>query len=247
MSNALAGTATLSAARSPARPARETLHAGGEAAWDISQEVLSLIAREVRPGMATLETGAGQSTLAFLEAGADHHAVTPSASEIAAIASAAAARGLDPDRLSLHEGCSQDILPGLTGDLDFALIDGGHGFPIPAIDWAYIAPRIKPGGMLVIDDVDLWTGRMILDFMKADPAFRLEGVLRGRTAAFRLKERFVLREWTNQPYVVARSRWPQRMRKARNLMGLLARFDLGAVRAKLANEKRLAAAAKADY
>jgi predicted O-methyltransferase YrrM len=225
----------------------ESLHAEGGANWDISDEVLGLIGREVRPGMVTLETGAGQSTLAFLAAGARHTAVTPSSAEIAAIKAAARSRGLDAGALTLREGYSQDVLPRLGGDLDMALIDGGHGFPIPALDWAFIAPRIRPGGLLVIDDVDLWTGRMLLDFMKADPAFTLEGVLRGRTAAFRVTERFMLREWTNQPYVVARSRWPQRMRKARNLAGLLARFDLGAVRAKLANEKRLAEAAKTDY
>ncbi len=231
------------------RPESTALHADGDAAWDISGEVLDLIASQVRPGARTLETGAGASTLAFAQARAVHAAVTPSAEEIAAIRAEAERRGVSLANTVFHDGYSQDVLPRLSdaGRLDVALIDGGHGFPIPAVDWAYIAPRLNVGGLLIVDDVDLWTGRMLVDVTDAEPAWAREGLLRGRTAVFRLIAPFALREWTNQPAVVAKSRWPQTWRKLKNAAALALRGDLSAIRAKLANERRLAAAAARDY
>ena len=224
-----------------------TLHANGEAAWDISDEVLSVIRREARPGMITLETGAGQSTLAFLQAGTHHTSVAPAKAEFEAIKAEAKERGLNVENLECVEAMSQLALPAMEGPLDIALIDGGHGFPIPAVDWAYLAPRLKTGGLMIVDDVDLWTGAMLKNFMKDDPAWEMEEVLRGRTAVFRLTEPFHLREWTNQPYVVKQSRWSQRFRKAKNLFKLLITGQFGAISAKMANERTLADAARNDY
>ena len=39
--------------------------------------------------------------------------------------------------------------------LDFVLIDGGHGFPTPMLDWFYGAGRLRRGGVAVFDDVQL--------------------------------------------------------------------------------------------
>lgn len=224
------------------------LHADGAAAWDIQPGVLALIETHVRPGHITLETGAGQSTIAFARAGAQHHAVTPSTDESARILAACAAQGVPGERISFHHGYSQDVLPRLEPTpLDFALIDGGHGFPIPAVDFCYIAPRLKPGAMLVIDDVDLWTGAMIVDFLKQEPAFSFVETVRGRTAVFRCESPFQLREWTNQPAVVAKSRISQFRRKAMNAAGLVLSGRVGDIAGKLENERRLAEAAKRDY
>lgn len=226
----------------------ETLHADGAAAWDIQPGILALIAGHVRPGMVTLETGAGQSTVALTRAGAEHHAVTPSEDEARRIHAACEAAGVSTAQLHFHLGYSQDILPRLeAAPLDFALIDGGHGFPIPAVDFCYIAPRLKPGALLVIDDVDLWTGAMIVDFLKCEPAFELMEIQRGRTAVFRSLSAFTLREWTNQPAVVAKSRLSQLSRKARNAVGLVLSGKAGELGKKLENERQLAAAAKKDY
>ncbi len=227
----------------------EHLHAEGAASWDISEEVLAFIDAHVTEGAHTLETGAGQSTLAFMAKGAWHHAVTPVGSEVAAIRGEAKRRGIDDSNTEFHVGYSQDVLPALKLErkLDFVLIDGGHGFPIPAIDWTYTARHLAVGGMMMVDDVDLWSGQMLDRMMRSESAWKHVDTLRGRTVAFELVKPFELREWTNQPYVVAQSRWTQRMRKARNLAGLVARADVSAIRAKIGNERRLAVAAKADY
>ncbi|MBE7218763.1 MAG: class I SAM-dependent methyltransferase [Caulobacteraceae bacterium] len=227
-------------------PAR--LHAEGAADWDASEAVLAWLARELRPGFVTLETGAGRSTLAFAAAGCAHEAVTPSASEIAAIAREAAARGVDMGEVRFHEGFSQDILPTLPAGerYDVVFIDGGHGFPVPAVDFQFLAPRLKVGGALLIDDVDLWTGDMIVQVLKRDPDWRFEGLLRGRTAVFRKTAPFAPHEWTRQAYVRRKSFWPQTRRKLMNGLRLVAAGRPGALVGKLANERRLARAARND-
>lgn len=216
------------------------LHASGTAAWDISAAVLDVIAREVRPGAATLETGAGASTLAFAAAGAEHTAVTPSAGEVARIRAAAAERGVDLSRVTFREGVSQEVLPHLSGPLDVVLIDGGHGFPIPAVDWTYTAPRLRPGGLLLVDDVDIWTGAMLVAVMDGEDAFERVAIVRGRTAVYRLTRPFVLREWRDQPTVVRRSRVRRGWRMARNGLGLLAKGELMGLIGKLAHQRDLA-------
>jgi predicted O-methyltransferase YrrM len=222
------------------------LHAGGAVQWDASDAVLSYFSANLKPGMRTLETGAGKSTLAFIEKGCVHDTVTPSGSEIAAIKAEAARRGLDLSQVTFHEGFSQYVLPHLTGeeDLDFIFIDGGHGFPIPCVDWIYLAPRLKVGGTMLIDDVDLWTGAMLVDLMRKEPGWRVETILRGRTAVIAKTAPFVAREWTDQPTVVAKSYIPQTWRKISNGLGLLARLDFTGVMKKLRHEKALAEAAK---
>jgi hypothetical protein len=214
-------------------PGATALHAQGQAVWDIAPAVAAYLKAHLKPGLRTLETGAGRSTLLFAEAGTHHVVVTPSRDERERIIAEAMRLGLSTEQLCFEVGYSQQVLPGLSGPLDFALIDGGHGFPIPAVDWTYIAPRLVVGGTLLIDDVDLWTGAMLVDFLKAEPGWAYEGLLNGRTAVFRVTAPCELREWTDQPYVAARSRWPQRWRKARNVMRHLVRGEFSVLSGKL--------------
>jgi precorrin-6B methylase 2 len=222
------------------------LHHNGQAQWDASDAVLDWFRTNLKPGMRTLETGAGKSTLAFMAAGCAHDTVTPSASEIAAIQAEALRQGLDAATVTFHEGFSQNILPHLEGteDLDVAFIDGGHGFPVPGVDWLFIAPRLKVGGRLLVDDVDLWTGSMLVDVLRREPGWRVDGILRGRTAVITKTASFQAREWCDQPTVVAKSFVPQTLRKIRNGMGILARLDFRTVLTKLRHERALAEAAR---
>lgn len=222
------------------------LHAGGTVQWDASEVLLGWLSANLKPGMKTLETGAGKSTLAFLAAGCEHHTVTPSGSEIAAIKAEAVRLGLDVSKATFHEGFSQYVLPHLTGeeDLDVVFIDGGHGFPVPGVDWLYLAPRLKVGGALLIDDVDLWTGSMLVDVLRRESGWRVERILRGRTALVTKTAPFVAREWIDQPTVVAKSFVPQTLRKITNGLSLLARFDVKGIARKLSNERALLDAAR---
>lgn len=205
---------------------------GGHAAH-VLPAVAEYLRSNVHPGLRTLETGAGLSTLIFAERGAVHEVITPSASERQAILDEAAERGIDTSGVQFHIGFSQDILPSLDGPLDLILIDGGHGFPIPEIDWAYTARRLTVGGILLIDDIDLWTGVNLVEFLKAEPGWRYVGTLDDRTAIFELTAQAELREWNMQPYVRAKSRLPQNTRRLRRGFRHLAHGEFSQLGSKL--------------
>ncbi len=162
------------------------LHAGGEEYWGLAWEALGWLEREVRPGMATLETGSGASTLVLAAAGADHVAVTPAADEEDRFRSECARRGIDGSRVSFRIGLSHEVLPSLEpGPLDLVLIDGAHGFPYPVLDWWHVAPRVKIGGRVLIDDAYMPPVRALVDALRAQPHWELERAASFRTAVVR--------------------------------------------------------------
>ena len=58
------------------------------------------------------------------------------------------------------------MLPQLRDkDYDFALIDGRHAFPTPFIDWYYIADALKIGGLVLIDDLHIWTCDLLKQYL----------------------------------------------------------------------------------
>ncbi|NTY61052.1 class I SAM-dependent methyltransferase [Mycolicibacterium sphagni] len=219
-------------------------HAEGTADWTITDGVLSLIARHCNADTTSLETGAGASTLAFAAAGGNHTAVTPSQDEVGRIRAEGTERGLDMSRVEFIDGYSQDVLPGLSGPLDFVLIDGGHGFPIPAVDWIYTAQRLNVGGHMLIDDIDVWTGQMLVQFLDKEDEWERVEIVNGITAVFRLVKPFTLREWNHQPAVVQRSRFPRTLRRAKNAARIAARGDFKTLLKKFDHDRELTRAAK---
>jgi predicted O-methyltransferase YrrM len=177
--------------------------------FGLDQRVLEWIRTVIRPGSRTLETGSGLSTLAFAEAGANHVAITPIASEQDAIERAAADRGVDLSTTRFIIGYSEDVLPDLDWhDLDVALVDGDHRFPQVFIDWYYVARRLKLGGLLVVDDLNLWTGYTLAAFLEKEPAWERVADWPGRAAAFRkigATDPDLSTGWRDQPFVAARS------------------------------------------
>ncbi len=172
-----------------------------------SDEVLGVIDGAVRPGWRTLETGSGLSTVVFALRGAEHVCVTPAAAEVEKIRTYCAGRGIALDRVRFHTERSELVLPRLApSPLDLVLIDGGHGFPSPFIDWFYTATALKVGGLLVVDDTQLWTGRVLRDFLDAEPAWTLRREFPLRAVVFeKTAELPAQPEWTDQPYVARRS------------------------------------------
>lgn len=217
------------------------LHANGSIKWDSSDEILNWLDANLKRGMQTLETGAGKSTLIFMKNQTQHHAITMAQDEIDLIKQEAGNLGFDIENTNFYCGPSQEILPHLNSvkELDLVLIDGGHGFPIPAIDWLYCAPKLKIGGTLIIDDVDLWTGKMLVDVLKGEPEWKLLEIKKSRTAIFTKIAKFEVREWCNQKTVVKKSTFGQATRKAKNALALLLQFDFQSLKQKLLHEKEL--------
>jgi hypothetical protein len=87
------------------------------------------------------------------------------------------------------------------------LIDGQHAFPTPFIDWYYTADKLRVGGILIIDDTQLWTGQVLKQFLLEEAEWSLIEEFSARTVIFR-KEKDYSHEkwWGQQPYVVRKSR-----------------------------------------
>src|SRR4029077_5196434 len=133
--------------------------------------MLRRIAGEVARGSLPLETGAGLSTLVFAVSGCEHTCVVPFVEEVERIRGWCEANGVPTERLRLETARSEERVSRLAGDgpLDLVLIDGGHGFPTPFVDWWYAGRRLKGGGTLIIDDNHLWTGPVLRGFLAGPP------------------------------------------------------------------------------
>jgi hypothetical protein len=176
--------------------------------WEIARQVLDLIDAHVTEDSSTLETGAGLSTALFAVRGARHTCIVPWTSEIERLRTWADRTGVSLDRVRFECGLSEDVLPGMDRSaLDFVLIDGGHGFPTPFVDFHYAGRRLRRGGLLAIDDTQLWTGRVLHRFLKEQPGWEIVKELPMRSTVFRRTEEPSdrIEDWVDQPYVVRRS------------------------------------------
>jgi hypothetical protein len=159
---------------------------GGSETWGLAWGALEWLEREVKPGMRTIETGSGASTIVLAARGALHEAVTPDPAEESRIRATCASLGIDSSGAHFRIGPSHEVLPGLEQHpLDLALIDGAHGFPYPVIDWWAIAPRIRVGGRVLLDDAYMPPVTMILDGLRGDPSWEVEGAVGYRTVILR--------------------------------------------------------------
>ncbi len=136
--------------------------------------------------MATLETGSGSSTVVFAAAGAIHEAVTPDPREEDRIRSTCEQLGISSESVTFHIGPSHEVLPRLPQrELDLVLVDGAHGFPYPLLDWWHIAPQLRLGGRILLDDAYMPPVAIILDALAHDENWELAGSVGYRTAIVR--------------------------------------------------------------
>jgi precorrin-6B methylase 2 len=154
--------------------------------WGLEWNALSWLEETVQAGMATLETGAGASTIVFAASGAAHQVVTADAEEETRIRAECERLGISSDEVSFAIGLSHEVLPKLEPRaLDLALIDGAHGFPYPVLDWWYVAPQLKVGGLVVLDDSYMAPVGLLLDWLDSSPAWRVEKAPGFRTVVVR--------------------------------------------------------------
>ncbi|HKP19054.1 MAG TPA: class I SAM-dependent methyltransferase [Gaiellaceae bacterium] len=173
-----------------------TLHGEAEF-WGLAWEALAFIERAVQPGMATLETGAGASTIVFAARGASHETITPSAAEAERITAECERRGISTENLTFRIGSSADVLRSWDPrPLDFVLVDGAHAFPYPALDWWFLAPHLKIGGLMLLDDAYMPPVAAVVEHLRDSSAWRLEAPASFRTAVARkLAEEVPEGEW----------------------------------------------------
>lgn len=179
---------------------------GAPISLGLGREALDFIAGHVSAGSTTLETGAGVSTLLFAMKRTTHTCIVPNREETDGIVAYCRQGGIPTDTVTFQTERSELVLPRMDlPPLDLVLIDGCHGFPIPFIDWFYTAGALRVGGFLVIDDVHLWTGEILKEFLLHEPEWVLAVDL-GRTVVFeKLAPLGPAKEWFAQQSMLLRS------------------------------------------
>lgn len=179
-----------------------------------------LIARHVGAGSVTMETGLGLSTIVFAALGCEHTTMFLDPGEEAPLRAWATEREIDLSGVDFVVGPS-DVSLREMGDapIDLFFIDGGHGYPLPQLDWFYGASRLREGGVLVLDDLQLWAPRQLDRFLGLDPRWeRLAGDR--KWSAFRRRSSGpVAEDFDTQPFLPERR--PAVLQRARAIISRL--------------------------
>jgi hypothetical protein len=110
--------------------------------------------------------------------------------------------------------------------LQLAYLDGPHAFPFPELEYYAVYPHLEPGGLLVVDDIQIPTIDHLFRFLSEDHMFELLEVV-ATTAFFARTESETLSPtgdgwWTQaynmRHYPATRASVPERLgRRARGL------------------------------
>ena len=181
--------------------------AGNPVSWGASTRLLTYLARSLQDGQVTLETGAGVSTILFALKRTHHTAIVPDSAQVDRILNWCEQNEIATDRLKFIVDVSQRVLPSLDfpHPLDLVLIDGAHGFPLPFLDWFYTAEHLRIGGVILVDDLQIWTGQLLFRYLARDHNWSLDHLERLEFFAARKIGITEASEWHEQPYVLHRS------------------------------------------
>ena len=160
-----------------------------------------------------VETGAGNSTSAFLLKGAaEVLSICPELDLFQRIREYCDRVRIDTSPLRTICDLSEWALPRLARDTvdsetsyDFALIDGARGWPNVMVDFCYLNSMLRRGGLLMLDDLQLHSVRELQQLLNEQPGF--EEILRLRKSVVFRKEsdERMLPDWGGQPYIVRNS------------------------------------------
>ncbi len=172
---------------------------------DLLGPMLDLVSRMVgRNEVTVIETGAGLTTLGFLEMGWHVVSVSPDLALGSRIADQIDQRGLDLGRWQFIGARSELSLPNLLHRrFDVALMDGGRGWPTVFVDFCYLNALLRQGGVLLIDDVHLYSLRELVELLSHQPGFRpIRDESKLRAFVKEIDTRF-LPDFEGEPYLEA--------------------------------------------
>lgn len=190
-----------------------TWNTGGFTRTELSA-IIDTVARDLGAGAHVAETGAGNSTVAMLLAGAESVvSVAPDKPLFERIAEACRRFGHEPKALRAYTALSEDVLPRLAESiegsgrlLDFALIDGGHGWPTVFVDFCYLNRVLRQDGFIMVDDIQIHAVKELARMLMEDRNFTLVKKFR-KTLLFRKKTAMrYLPDFGAQPYIRRRSK-----------------------------------------
>jgi hypothetical protein len=209
--------------------------AGLSSRWRLQDADLLYLSRTLHPGLRTLETGAGLSTILFALKGTRHTCVVPDQGLVDRIVGFCSEAGIGLENVAFVLEQSEQALPAMRArDYDFALIDGRHGFPAPFIDCYYAARLLKIGGCVMIDDLHIWTADLLARYLRSDPGWELARETWHSATFAKRTENALMDEWTRQPFVLRRSLRRSLLAKMRLLGRMVRTRDITPVRRAMA-------------
>ena len=162
------------------------------------------------PDCEIIETGSGNSTIAFLLANPKKVvSISPDLELWSRIEEYCTLYQIPTSKLKPINAKSEWALPSLALDkntYDIGLIDGCHGWPTAFVDLYFIYFMLRKNGYLIIDDIQLHSIKEMANFVVSEfDKFELVVNL-GKTLVFRkLTDHIELGEWDQQRYIVERT------------------------------------------
>jgi len=134
----------------------------------------------------SMETGCGKTTILLSNLSAHHHVFTfdDRAEERSSIRYYENCSFFRRERTIEILGATQLTLPvyEFSDRIDLALLDGPHGYPFPELEYYYVYPQLRPGALLIIDDIHIPTIYRLHTFLVEDEMFDLVHI--ERTTSF---------------------------------------------------------------
>jgi predicted O-methyltransferase YrrM len=167
-----------------------------------------------------IETGAGNSTIMFLYLAPEKLvSVIPADSLRDRIVAYCDESGIDRTALDFRVARSELELPrmvlGTTTSgwdapadrprFEIALVDGGHGWPTAFVDLCYLNLMLRPGGLLVLDDVRLHSIAEISRLLRKQPGYELRHDFLKLQVWEKTTDEPFLPDHGREPYIVART------------------------------------------
>jgi precorrin-6B methylase 2 len=173
---------------------------GDIANFGVSDRVVKYMFSKVQKGYSTIETGSGKSTFAFLLAGCKHISISPNPLEEERIRKYCHENGIDANFKFVCDS-SAEVLPELVktvDQFDLVFIDGAHRYPYAEIDYHFTEKKLRVGGYMVVDDVQLPSVSNLYNFLKKEKNWTLETVIDHTAFFVKHSEEVVIDDWQNQ-------------------------------------------------
>ena len=175
--------------------------------WRIDDFTCRELSARLSPQMKTMETGAGLSTIIFAASGCDHTCIVPDSGLVDRIKNFCRDTDIDLSPVHFVIAKSCDVIhqfPPLSFDL--VLIDGCHGFPSIFVDFCYASKALKIGGVLILDDMHIYTCHQTALFMQSDAGWKIVILNKRFVLGIKLSDTIDY-EWTSQPFVISRRKY----------------------------------------
>lgn len=143
-------------------------------AGTVTDATLGVIAELGSEGFdRTAETATGRSTLLLSHLSRQHLVFTIDIGD--SLSRVQSSPILRSGNVQFIVGPSQATLPNhaLPEQLDLVFIDGPHGYPFPELEYYFFYPQIRPGGFLIVDDIQIPTIRRMFRILRKDQMWEL--------------------------------------------------------------------------